>query len=102
VVEFLATAEESKGADCIIIGGDFNTLTPASEQILTERMEFAGLEPAAEDVGGTVGVGRYGLQLDHIFTRGFNTLESGVWQESEASDHYPIWVELVAMTEKPD
>ncbi len=86
----------------VIVGGDFNTLTPASEQVLTDQMEIAGLEPATKGAGATVGFGRFGLQLDHIYTRGFDSLRSGVWQESEASDHYPLWVELVAVTEEPN
>ncbi len=85
----------------VIVGGDFNTLTPLSEKILTERMEMANLEPATDDAGATVGIGRFGLQLDHIFTRGFTALDYGVWQESEASDHYPLWVELAAISKQP-
>jgi endonuclease/exonuclease/phosphatase family metal-dependent hydrolase len=85
----------------VIVGGDFNTLTPLSEKILTERMEVANLEPATDDAGATVGIGRFGLQFDHVFTRGLKTFEYGVWQESEASDHYPLWVELQVITKEP-
>lgn len=90
----LLTKEVDSGYSTVIVGGDFNTITPGSKKILNGRMGVVDLEPATEGAGATVGIGRFGLQLDHIFTRGLDSLENGVWQESEASDHYPLWVEL--------
>ena len=31
---------------------------------------------------------------DHIFTDGFHLIDAGKFAETEASDHYPIWVEM--------
>ena len=81
------------GEQIIIIGGDFNTLTPGSVTSLVDHFEEADLVRGGADTGPTVGIGRVGLTLDHIFTRGLSELDAGVWSKSQASDHNPLWVE---------
>ncbi len=80
--------------DYVIAGGDFNTLTPGSITELEERMEVVGLKRVTNGAGASVGIGDVGLTLDHIFARGLSTITSGVANEAEASDHYPLWVDL--------
>jgi endonuclease/exonuclease/phosphatase family metal-dependent hydrolase len=82
------------GEEIIIVGGDFNTLTPGSVTSLVEHVEEADLDRGGADTGPTVGIGRVGLTLDHIFTRGLSELDAGVWSKTEASDHNPLWVDF--------
>lgn len=78
----------------VIAGGDFNTVTPASLESLDERFLQVGLERVSEGAGATKRVGNVGFTMDHIYARGLSTLNNGVVYEAEASDHYPVWVEL--------
>ena len=34
------------------------------------------------------------LTLDHIYTKGFEIVDSGKVKDFSASDHLPVWVEL--------
>jgi len=87
----LALAEE---ADYAVIGGDFNTLTPDSTAALTSILEEAGLEWISRGVGETVDKAGVGAILDHIFAINMPPLSSGVYTETSASDHYPVWAIL--------
>lgn len=78
----------------IIAGGDFNTLTPGSVNVLEERLGEAGLVRASAGAGETVGIGNFGITLDHIFARGMSTIGTGVVKDANGSDHYPLWAEL--------
>jgi endonuclease/exonuclease/phosphatase family metal-dependent hydrolase len=83
-----------------IAGGDFNTLTPGSVEALEERLGKAGLARVSAGAGQTVGLGNLGVKLDHIFARGMSTIDTGVSSNSTASDHYPVWADLV-LEDKP-
>ena len=76
-----------------IVGGDFNTLTPQSLELLNERLSDAGFERASAATTPTFDVG-IGLTVDHLFARGFMVLDTGVWSATTASDHYPVWALL--------
>lgn len=78
-----------------VVGGDFNTLTPRSIRELEDRFDRIGMERASRGTGCTVTYGFFGFTLDHIFTKGMSVKEAGISEESEASDHVPIWVEVV-------
>jgi endonuclease/exonuclease/phosphatase family metal-dependent hydrolase len=78
----------------IVIGGDFNTLTPKSVQDLAQSFAAIGMERATKGVGYTAKYGPLEFVLDHIFTRGMDVLEAGRSDKAKASDHLPIWVEL--------
>jgi endonuclease/exonuclease/phosphatase family metal-dependent hydrolase len=80
--------------DYVVVGGDFNTLTPASVRTTEQRMARFDLVRLSKDAGYTVGVRNVGMPLDHIFGSDVNVLASGVWRETTASDHYPLWVQL--------
>lgn len=78
----------------MIVGGDFNTLTPMSLEELEERFENVEMDRSTEEAGPTVGLAGVGLSLDQIFTKGFHVVESGSLADSKSSDHKPLWVEL--------
>jgi endonuclease/exonuclease/phosphatase family metal-dependent hydrolase len=78
-----------------VVGGDFNTVTPKSVRQLEERFERIGMERASKGSGCTVRYPLLGFTLDHIFTKGMSVSKSGTCGMSEASDHVPIWVEVV-------
>ncbi len=78
-----------------VVGGDFNTLTRRSIRQLEDRFDRIGMERASKGTGSTVRYGFFGFTLDHIFTKGMYVSGSGICGESQASDHVPIWVELV-------
>jgi len=83
-----------EGYPYVIVGGDFNTLTPGAVADLEQRFEAAGLERASSGAGPTVQFESIGLTLDHIFVRGMAILDAGTAEEAQASDHLPIWVTL--------
>jgi endonuclease/exonuclease/phosphatase family metal-dependent hydrolase len=78
----------------VIVGGDFNTLTPGAVTDLERRFEAAGLERASGGAGPTVQFESIGLTLDHIFVRGMTTLAAGAAAGATASDHFPVWATL--------
>lgn len=97
--QIAAVAEEAQmmlaqHSDYAIIGGDFNTLTPDSMEALTSRLGQAGFEWVSEDAGQTLGMAGLGATLDHIFAANMTPLATGVFTESSASDHDPVWVTL--------
>ena len=87
-----ALAEES---DYAIIGGDFNTITPDSTVALTTILEAAGFDWVSQGLGETVDKAGVGVSLDHIFASNMTPLSTGVFTETEASDHFPVWAVLV-------
>jgi len=78
----------------VIIGGDFNTVTGGSLENLEEKFNRSGYTRDTKGIGKTVKAWPFKFQADHIFSRGFQPLDAGKVVESEASDHYPIWVKL--------
>ena len=87
-------ADIGENSPYIIIGGDFNTLTEHSAEILLARFEQADLEYASAGAAPTFTVDGLAFTSDHIFTRGMTVLASGVWPHTNASDHFPVWVQL--------
>lgn len=78
----------------VIVGGDFNTLTEESIADFEKRFKLIDIERASAAVGYTFAPGNLRFAVDHIFTKGISILETGVWRETEASDHFPVWVKL--------
>ena len=95
-IDRLADASESERDpfEMAAVGGDFNTMTPQSRKNVTERFADAGFEPALTGTDATFSVAGVGATADNIFIRGMDVEASGVWPETEASDHYPVWAEL--------
>lgn len=87
-------ADVEPDADYVIIGGDFNTVTQADVDDLTQV--FVGDDYARVTVGLGNTYAKYQVEAlaDHIFSSGFNVVESGKMAEATASDHLPIWAQL--------
>lgn len=87
-------AEINPEAAIVIVGGDFNTTREAEVTAVSDR--FAEIDMERASAGTEPTVTKFGLDFtaDHIFARGVSLIENGVWQQTEASDHYPVWVEL--------
>ena len=79
----------------VIIGGDFNTLTGGNLENLEEKFTHYGYIRATKGLGKTVKAWPFGFRADHIFSKGFQLVETGKVEESRASDHIPIWVKLI-------
>lgn len=81
----------------VVIGGDFNTDSYRSVEIMEEIFAGAGFDRATSGVGSTVEVdpiGIFRLEMDHIFSRGFQVESAGKVDDARASDHKPIWAVL--------
>jgi len=78
----------------VIVGGDFNTLTPMSVVEVVDRFEQAGFEWATQAAGNTITSDFLPLTTDFIFTQTMTVLESGSVDGIDASDHRPVWTNL--------
>lgn len=87
-------------SEYIIVGGDFNTVTPQSIVNLDRRFEQIGLTRASTGAGHTFERGGLNFTMDHIYTNGMAARENGVWADTQASDHYPVWA-IVAVSREP-
>ena len=87
-----ALAEQVQDLDSfVVIGGDFNTWTPSSIQIMDDRFNRAGLVRLTREAGYTFELLGVPLVMDHIFSQPVPTYSAGVWRETNLSDHYPVW-----------
>jgi len=82
------------GFQYIVVGGDFNTLTPGSIKELEQSFNEIGMERATQGVDYTAQYGPSKFVLDHIFSGGMSLIEAGKSEEARASDHLPIWTKL--------
>ena len=80
--------------DFVIIAGDFNTVTPASITNIEQRMAAHDLVRLSRGAGYTAKMGQLRFTLDHIYGSDVPVLDKGVYRETTASDHYPLWVEV--------
>jgi endonuclease/exonuclease/phosphatase family metal-dependent hydrolase len=81
----------------VIVGGDFNTMTTHDLKRLQLLMQREQFFQATETIPYTFKAGPFDLiqlNLDHIFVRGLAVRDVGIYKNSEASDHLPVWVEL--------
>lgn len=93
-IDSLTSAIDSNFA-YVVVGGDFNTVRSHVLHLFDLSFERIDMVRASEGVESTSDVGPLGivgLQLDHIYTRGFIITGSGVLTDSEASDHHPVWI----------
>ncbi|GAB4530213.1 MAG: hypothetical protein Kow0063_08090 [Anaerolineae bacterium] len=81
----------------VVVGGDFNTLTPKSIEYLEESLGEIGMARASQNGEPTLPYAPFEFTLDHIFVRGMDVNEAGVSEEATASDHFPIWVRLTPL-----
>jgi endonuclease/exonuclease/phosphatase (EEP) superfamily protein YafD len=84
------------GEQPVIVGGDFNTVSWRSIRRLKRLFGRIGMQRASAGAGTTVK--KYYTRpsaADHIFTRGFTVKDRGALHSTLASDHFPVWVELI-------
>lgn len=97
--EFLSRAAGGED-NFIILGGDFNTWIPVSIAILDDRMGKIGLKRLTKGTGYTFEWSGLKLTLDHIFSKAVLEYQAGVYRQTNASDHYPVWAEISLGTKK--
>lgn len=85
------------GSNYCIIGGDFNTFWTNERNVVRNKFLKSGFKLANEDVGWTFKHWIFLNKkyfLDHIFSRGFQLIDSGKVEDQSASDHVPVWSKL--------
>lgn len=95
VADILAEPEQG----LVIVGGDFNSVTDADGEDLDDIFALAGLERVSAGAGPSVEVAGVGIEADHLFARGFTPKDNGVYQNTTASDHFPVWAVLTELLE---
>ena len=90
----VSAGDIDEAASLVIVGGDFNTLTPLAVDDVDAVMGAVDLTRVSAAAPPTFRVAGVGVYPDHIYARGFTTTASGVSVETHASDHLPLWVEL--------
>jgi len=80
-----------KSSDVVIVGGDFNTLTPSSIAKIDAEFARLGFERATMGVGSSLKTHLFKAALDHIYIRGASVKKSGKVTVNSSSDHYPLW-----------
>ena len=96
LTEMVVDYKKRNNIDYAIIGGDFNTLLKNYRKKVINHYKAINFEWITENVGPTGSEVNGWLKPinDHIFTDGFNLINAGKYIETQASDHYPIWVEM--------
>ena len=87
-------ADVEPDASAVVIGGDFNTVTPWEQATLLDTMAQAGFAWMSAEAGVTVSVFNTGVIMDYLFARGMVPLASGVVSDVDVSDHLPLWAEM--------
>jgi endonuclease/exonuclease/phosphatase family metal-dependent hydrolase len=77
-----------------ILGGDFNTWNRPSIVYLEQQLSQIDQKRVSAGAGYTFEYSGLRLTLDHIFSTEVSNFEAGVWRQTEASDHYPVWAEI--------
>ncbi len=86
----------------VIVGGDFNTVGYGDIMATVDPFEKAGMLWASRDIGRTIGHIRWivsffnkeAFQADHFFVKGMEVQTNGKVENTEISDHFPIWMKL--------
>lgn len=79
----------------VIVGGDFNTSDPGSVDSTVERFTSRAFTWATASVPPSASGPLGKSKIDHVFVKGFEVAAAGA-VPSDASDHQPIWVKLLA------
>jgi len=79
----------------VIVGGDFNTPFRSSVEDIEALFARRGFARASSGVDWTAKIppfGLYKVELDHVFTKGFEVVRSSTYEAAGASDHIPLEV----------
>lgn len=74
----------------VVVAGDFN-----DHDVVVNAFQVAGFEWATRGIGRTIAL----FSWDHVFVRGLHAAgpsRRGVAENNHASDHRPVWVDLLA------
>jgi len=77
-----------------IVAGDFNSWNNLVIAYLEQLFNDIGFVRVSAGTGYTFKAGLLRLTLDHIFTNHEEDFRVGIWRNTDASDHYPLWVDL--------
>jgi endonuclease/exonuclease/phosphatase family metal-dependent hydrolase len=77
-----------------ILGGDFNTWRSGSIATLDKEFKRIGMDRLTKGTGYTFPLSALHLTLDHLFSREGLDYQSGVFRQTHASDHFPIWLDM--------
>ena len=78
-----------------IVGGDFNSWSSGSIEILEERFGRIGLVRVSKGNGPTIETyGGVKLTLDHIFASEIFKSQTSIWPQPKVSDHSAVWAIL--------
>jgi endonuclease/exonuclease/phosphatase (EEP) superfamily protein YafD len=84
------------GDSPVIVSGDFNTVTRRGINWMTSQFSAIGMARKSAGAGPTVAkLGVRPSAADHIFARGFCRVGRGKVEAARASDHFPVWVQLI-------
>jgi endonuclease/exonuclease/phosphatase family metal-dependent hydrolase len=92
-VDFLAEQIDQDGG-FVILGSDFNSWSSGGITYMEDVFAQAGLQRISAGAGHTFEHRGMTLTMDHILTSDVSDHETGVWRQTEASDHFPVWAEL--------
>jgi len=94
---FLVDQIQKDDSDYIIVGGDFNTVFKGYRKTIIQQYQSIGLKWASQEIGSTGSefLGIIKPVNDHFFTKGFKVINSEKYEQTSASDHYPITIEMV-------
>lgn len=86
-----------------VVGGDFNSWSSGSIEMLDESFGMIGLARVTQGTGPTIKTyGGVTLTLDHIYANEIFESQAGIWQQPGVSDHSAIWTILSIEEEKTD
>ena len=78
-----------------VVGGDFNSWSSGSIEILEERFGRIGLVRVSKGNGPTIETyGGVKLTLDHIFATEIFKSQTSIWPQPKVSDHSAVWAIL--------
>ena len=77
-----------------IVAGDFNSWNDLVIAYLEKLFNEIGLIRVSAGAGYTFKTRGLQLTLDHIFASEEKDYQAGVWRDTDASDHYPLWADL--------
>ena len=92
IIQDIDQSCRKESCDVVVVGGDFNTLTPSSVSKIDDKFSRNGFERATMGAGSSLKSPLIKAVLDHIYIRGTNVTDSGKVTVNSASDHYPLWV----------
>jgi len=93
-VDYLAEQTSQLMAPNTVLAGDFNTWNAWSIKYMETVLGQKGFVRVSAGTGYTFEYAGLNFTLDHIFSGDGLDSDAGVWRQTDASDHYPVWAVL--------